>query len=98
MTKRIISLLMIAVLMVGMLAACGKDGPLTVEDAKKVVLNDLGVKERNVDSIDVHMTPIGDSMGYIVYVSMGEEHLQYVVDGITGEILHKEETDEGHHH
>jgi predicted small lipoprotein YifL len=98
MTKRIISLLMIAVLMVGMLAACGKDGPLTAEDAKKVVLNDLGVKERNVDSIDVHMTPIGDSMGYIVYVSMGEEHLQYVVDGITGEILHKEETDEGHHH
>ena len=98
MNKRIISLLMIAVLMVGMLAACGKDGPLTAEDAKKVVLNDLGVKERNVDSIDVHMTPIGDSMGYIVYVSMGEEHLQYVVDGITGEILHKEETDEGHHH
>lgn len=98
MTKRIISLLMIAVLMVGMLAACGKDGPLTAEDAKKVVLNDLGVKERNVDSIDVHMTPIGDSMGYIVYVSVGEEHLQYVVDGITGEILHKEETDEGHHH
>ena len=98
MTKRIISLLMIAVLMVGMLAACGKDGPLTTEDAKKVVLNDLGVKERNVDSIYVHMTPIGDSMGYIVYVSMGEEHLQYVVDGITGEILHKEETDEGHHH
>ena len=98
MTKLIISLLMIAVLMVGMLAACGKDGPLTAEDAKKVVLNDLGVKERNVDSIDVHMTPIGDSMGYIVYVSMGEEHLQYVVDGITGEILHKEETDEGHHH
>lgn len=98
MTKRIISLLMIAVLMVGMLAACGKDGPLTTEDAKKVVLNDLGVKERNVDSIDVHMTPIGDSMGYIVYVSVGAEHLQYVVDGITGEILHKEETDEGHHH
>ena len=98
MTKRIISLLMIAVLMVGMLAACGKDGPLTAEDAKKVVLNELGVKERNVDSIDLHMTPIGDSMGYIVYVSMGEEHLQYVVDGITGEILHKEETDEGHHH
>lgn len=98
MTKRIISLLMIAVLMVGMLAACGKDGPLTAEDAKKVVLNDLGVKERNVDSIDVHITPIGDSMGYIVYVSVGAEHLQYVVDGITGEILHKEETDEGHHH
>ena len=98
MNKRIISLLMIAVLMGGMLAACGKDGPLTAEDAKKVVLNDLGVKERNVDSIDVHMTPIGDSMGYIVYVSMGEEHLQYVVDGITGEILHKEEPDEGHHH
>ena len=98
MTKRIVSLLMIAVLALGLLAACGKGGPLDAEDAKKVVLADLGVKERQVDSIDVHMTPVGDSVGYAVYVSMGEEHLEYIVDGMTGEILHKAENDHGHSH
>ena len=98
MTKRIISLVMIAVLVLGLLAACGKDGPLTAEDAKKIVLNDLGLKERQVDSIDVHMSPAGDSVAYVVYVSKGEAHWQYAIDGISGEILSKAETEHGHSH
>ena len=98
MIKRMISLLMIAVLVLGLLAACGKDGPLTVEDAKAVALQDLGLKERQVDSIDVHMTAIGDSVGYAVYISQGEENWEYIIDGISGEIVSKAETDQGHHH
>ena len=98
MTKRIVSLLMIALLIVGLLAACDNDGPLTVEDAKKVALKDLGVKESKVDSVDVHMTPIGDTVGYAVYISMDGENWEYIIDGISGEILSKAETDEGHHH
>ena len=98
MIKRTISLLMIAVLVLGLLAACGKDGPLTAEDAKAVALQDLGLKERQVDSIDVHMTAIGDSVGYAVYISQGEENWEYIIDGISGEIVSKAETDQGHHH
>ena len=98
MTKRIVSLLMIAVLVIGLLAACGKGGALDAEDAKKVVLTDMDLKERQVDSIDVHVTPIGEAMGYAVYVSVDGHHGVYLVDGLTGDILQKTETDSGHSH
>ena len=98
MTKRIISILMIAVLAIGLLAACGKDGPLTTEDAKSVVLKDLGVKESKVSSIDVHLGNVDGVACYLVYVSYNGENFEYVVNGITGEILSVEETDHGHSH
>ena len=98
MIKRIVSLLMIAVLVIGLLAACGKDGPLTVEDAKAVVLEDLGVKESKVTSLDVHLGNVGGVACYLVYVSYNGENFDYVVNGITGEILSVEETDSSHSH
>ena len=98
MTKRIISILMIAVLAIGLLAACGKDGPLTTEDAKSVVLKDLGVKESKVSSIDVHLGNVDGVACYLVYVSYNGENFEYVVNGITGEILSVEETDHSHSH
>ena len=68
MTKRIISLLLIAVLALSLLAACGNDGPLTTDDAKQVVLEDLGIKEKDVDSLDVHITTAADGTAcYLVY-------------------------------
>ena len=99
MTKRLIALAVIAVMLLGLLVACGKSGPLTTDDAKKVVLNDLGVKESKVDSIDIHITSAADGTAcYAVYVTINGEHLEYVVNGLTGEILSVQEADEGHHH
>jgi predicted small lipoprotein YifL len=98
MAKKIISLLAVAMLLLGLLAACGNDGPLDEADAKEVVLADLGVKERQVDSIDVHISPVGTGMGYAVYVSMDDHHWVYLVDGLTGDIYSKTEADTGHSH
>ena len=98
MFKRVISVLMIAVLALGLLAACGKEGPLTVEDAKAIVLEDLGVKESKVSSIDVHITTVDGVACYLVYVSYNGENFEYVVNGLTGEILSVEESDHGHSH
>ena len=98
MFKRVISVVMIAVLAFGLLAACGKDGPLSVEDAKAVVLEDLGVKESKVSSIDVHITTVDGAACYLVYVSYNGENFEYVVNGLTGEILSAEESDHGHSH
>jgi predicted small lipoprotein YifL len=99
MTKRIVSLLMIAVLVVGLLAACGNDGPLTSDDAAQVVLEDLGLKEKEVDSLDVHLSSTADGNAcYAVYVTVDGEHLVYMIDGVSGEILSKEEADHGHSH
>ena len=98
MFKRVISVLLIAVLAFGLLAACGKEGPLSVEDAKAVVLEDLGVKESKVTSMDVHLGNVDGVACYLVYVSYNGENFEYVVNGITGEILSVEETDSGHSH
>ncbi len=99
MTKRIVSLLLIAVMVIGLLAACGKDGPLTADDAKAVALEDMGIKEKHADSVDTHLgTDANGVPCYFVYITIDGEHWEYVVDGISGEILSKEETDSGHSH
>ena len=98
MVKRVISLLLVMVMLLGLMAACTDDGVLSTDDAKKVVLKDLGTKESDVDSIDVHITTVDGAACYAVYVSQGSEHWEYVVNSLTGEILSKEEADSGHSH
>ena len=98
MLKRVISVLMIAVLALGLLAACGNDGPLSVEEAKSIALKDMGVKESKVDSVDVHVATIDGVACYIVYIAMDGEYMEYTINGLNGEILAKEETEEGHSH
>ena len=98
MLKRVISVLMIAVLALGLLAACGNDGPLSVEEAKSIALKDMGVKESKVDSVDVHVATIDSVACYIVYIAMDGEYMEYTINGLNGEILAKEETEEGHNH
>ena len=99
MTKRVISLLLVAVMAFFLLSACGKnDGPLSAEDAKKVVLKDLGTKESKVDSVDVHVSTFDGAACYAVYVSVGGQNWQYIVKGTSGEILQKAETEHAHSH
>ena len=73
-------------------------GPLDTDDAKKVVLNDLGVKESKVDSLHIHTTEEDDIPCYLVYVTYNGENWEYLINGLTGEILEKEESDSGHSH
>ena len=99
MTKRVISLLLVAILAFGLLAACGnEDGPLSAEDAKKVVLQDLNTKESKVSSIETHVTTVDNTPCYAVYVSVEGKHWQYVVNGLSGQILQKTQTDHAHSH
>ena len=98
MAKRIVSLLLVAVLAIGLLAACGKDGPLTTDEAIQVALDDLGVKEKNVDSADVHPTTADGEACYAVYISVDGQHWEYIIHGHSGQILHKAEADHGHSH
>ena len=99
MIKRILSVLLVAMLLVGLLSACGeKGGALTVEEAKALVLKDLNIKASDADSVDLHMTTEGGAACYVVYVSCDGEHWQYTVNSLTGEILAKAENDHGHTH
>ena len=74
------------------------DGPLDTDDAKKVVLNDLGVKESQIGSPHIHTTEVDGIPCYLVYVTYNGHNWEYVINGLTGEILEKEESDGGHSH
>ena len=65
MTKRVISLLLVAVLALGILAGCSSNKALTPEQAQKLVLKDLGVKE--ADSVDYHVTTVDGKVCYAIW-------------------------------
>lgn len=96
MAKRLISVFAVAVLLLGLLAGC--DDTFDVEDAKKLVCEDLGIQESQADSLDTHLTTIESTACYVVYVSAGGKHWQYTVNGLTGEILEKTQNTSGHSH
>lgn len=73
-------------------------GPLDTDDAKKVVLNDLNAKESKVDSIHIHITTVDGVPCYSIYVTYNGHNWEYIINGLTGEILEKEESDSGHSH
>ena len=98
MTKRIITLLLVAGMLLGLLTACGDDGTFTVEEAKKLVCEDLGIKESQADSLDTHLTTIDGAACYLIYISADGKHWQYTVNSITGEIMDKTENSTGHSH
>lgn len=98
MTKRILTLLLAAVMLLGLLTACSDDGTYSVDDAKKLVLEDLGIKEKQVESFDTHLTTIDSAACYLIYISAEGKHWQYTVNSLTGEIIEKAENATGHSH
>ena len=99
MTKRIITLLLATILLLGLLTACGND-TFSVDDAKKLVCEDLGIKEKQIESFDHHLTTIDSAACYLIYISAEGKHWQYTVNSLTGEIIDKAEnaTDHSHSH
>ena len=91
--KKIIATICLACLVLS-LCACGT---ITAEKAQKIVLKDLGVSAKDVD-IDMHAGTYNSVPCYSIYVTIGEETLEYLVDSKTGEILHVGASDHGHSH
>ena len=101
--KKVIIIASVAIIvliaLIAIFAGGGNDGgPLDTDDAKKVVLNDLGVKESKVDSLHIHTTEEDGIPCYLIYVTCNGENWEYLINGLTGEILDKEASDSGHSH
>ena len=94
MKKFLISLLALCMAF-SLLVGCGKDGPITPEEATKIVLDELGLKASDVT---VH-THAGDHDGqpcHIIYITRDGHTMEYLVHGITGEILSSGESSHSH--
>lgn len=88
MTKRIIAVLLVVCMAAALLAACGSKA-IDTEKAKQIALKDMGITEDQASAVDVHITEYEGAASYSVYITYNGEQTEYVINGKTGEILHK---------
>ena len=84
MKKRIISLLLIAVLALTLLAACGKK-TITVEKAQQIALKEVGLTSAHHIHVDAQQYE--NEACFVVHISEGEQEF-YVYVSQTGQVLH----------
>ena len=81
--KRLIALfLLLALILVG---CAEKTGPLTAEEAQKIVLDHAGVK--NAENVHTHVVSGEEHPCYSIHLTIEGVSYEYLIDGITGEIL-----------
>jgi len=84
--KKWIALLLLAAILCGMLAGCGKK--ITAEEAYQIVLDDLGAAASLAESPHVHEATYEDKPCFNIFVTVDGLSLQYIVSE-GGKILHK---------
>lgn len=85
--KRIIAILLLACMAVTLLAACSS--AIDTEKAKQIALKDMGIKESQATAVDAHITEYEGIASYSVYITYNGAQTEYIINGKTGEILHK---------
>lgn len=95
MKRTLITLLLLLCMAFALLTGCGKDGPITPEQATKIVLEELNVSADDV-TIHTHSGTHEDQPCHIIYVTMDGHTMEYLVHGITGEILAVNESNHSH--
>lgn len=89
MIKRILALLLVACLGMGILAACNTADVIDANKATQIALDDMGIKESEAEEIHVHITEYEGLASFSVYISYNGSQIEYIINGKTGEILHK---------
>lgn len=92
--KKVLIFLLLLALTVSLFVGCGKDF-LSDKDAQKIALEDLGIKEKDADSIHIHVGEMTEGPAYSVHVEYQGQTHEYVILAATGEILSSDIVD-GH--
>ena len=89
MAKRMLALLLLVVLAVSLLAACGKkDTFLTAEEAQKIAMEAVGVSKKEVADAHPHTGTIDDIPHYNIHLTLkdGTEY-EIIINALTGEVV-----------
>lgn len=88
MKKRIFALLMVSVMLMGLLCACGSSAKvLTSEEAQKIALEQAGVTADQVTDIHTHIVTEEGVPCYSVHITTLEGEFSIVINAGTGEII-----------
>lgn len=86
--KRILAIALMAILLLGLLAGCKDDGPLTTEEVRQLVAEHSGASAREASEAHVHLAETDDGVVcFNVYITVGGKSFTYIVHSITGEFL-----------
>ena len=85
--KKILAFLLAALLVGVLLVGCGNDGIVTEEQAKKIALKEVGLKESQVDDIHIHMVEENGLPCYSVHITTPDTEMSVVIDIASGEII-----------
>lgn len=98
MKKRVLTILMLAVMLLGVLAACQKDELLTEAEVKKIVTDHACADGSVASSVDFHgMAQTADGQAsFQVYITVNGTTYLYQVHPTTGEILSVVESNHSH--
>lgn len=100
MKKRIFAALLLVVMLVGALAACGSNDLLTEDEVKKIVTAHACDDGSVASSVDFH--GIGETedgqVCFQVYITVNGKTFLYQVHATTGEILSFAESNHSHSH
>lgn len=94
--KRLICVLLMACALLSLAACDSKSEIISAADAQKIVLEEMGMTGITQKQMHTHVSMKDDIVYYNVYVSVGGVNVEYRIDGVTGEILHKGESDHSH--
>lgn len=89
MTKKWITLVLVAALCAGALCACGSEF-IEAEKAAKIALKDAGLKSSQAD-VHTHVSSYGGKACYEIHVEAGDDAFTYYIDAQSGDILSREE-------
>ena len=87
MKQRIFALIMVCVMLVGVLAACGSKGPVSQEKAQKIALEYAGLKASDVSDAHIHVTEKDGIPCYSIHITTADKEFSILVNATTGEVV-----------
>lgn len=84
---RVVAMVLVLVLSLGMLAACGKSGVVTQEEAQKIALKEAGLTASQVTDIHTHVTTVDGIPCYSVHITTEDDEFSVVINASDGSIL-----------
>lgn len=85
--KKTISILLIAVMLLGILAGCGNKNTISQDKAISIALKETGVAKKDATDLHVHVSMYQELPCYSVHIVTKTEEFEVIVDAATGEVL-----------
>lgn len=87
MKKRVFAILTVAVILLGLLTACGKKGPVTGDEAQKIALEHAKLNEKDVTDVHTHIIDQNGIPCYSIHITTAAGDFSVIINASTGEVM-----------